>query len=281
LVLVVVIVVGLAGCGGSTEIDRSSPTTRPPAPSTTSVRARQLYEVTTTVLQDGRHGPQLCLGGVLDSLPPQCGGPDVVGLDWTTVPWASRGGKTTWASMHVIGTFDGHRFTLTHAPERPRPSTEPAQHVHFPQICAHPAGQSPPPEDQFVRVSGLDRFPGVISLWITDPGTLPPTSRYVVNIYVRPGYAASVTQAVRKEYGAGLCVVEKDAPSLAQLRAVQAEVQALGNQSPLGVTVTDFVDTTRAVVHVDVAVAGAPEVRFAREKFGALVELHGELRPIR
>jgi hypothetical protein len=35
-----------------------------------------------TVLQEGDGPPELCLGGVAESFPPQCGGPEIAGWDW-------------------------------------------------------------------------------------------------------------------------------------------------------------------------------------------------------
>ncbi len=36
-------------------------------------RGQELNEATAVVLESGRHGPMLCLGTILESLPPQCG----------------------------------------------------------------------------------------------------------------------------------------------------------------------------------------------------------------
>lgn len=69
------------------------------------------YRVTATVLEDAEHGPQLC-GGVRTSLPPQCGGPDIVGWDWKSVRHESVRG-VTWGQYMMTGTWDGERFTLT------------------------------------------------------------------------------------------------------------------------------------------------------------------------
>ncbi len=41
---------------------------------------------TGTVLEDAGHGPQLCVGAVATSYPPQCGGPDVLGFSFDDVP---------------------------------------------------------------------------------------------------------------------------------------------------------------------------------------------------
>jgi hypothetical protein len=68
-----------------------------------------------TVLEDRSHGPQLCLGGILESLPPQCGGPDLIGWDWDAVAGVEQAGDTRWGEFVVIGTYDqaAGTFTLT------------------------------------------------------------------------------------------------------------------------------------------------------------------------
>ena len=64
-----------------------------------------------TVLDDG-DGAELCLGGVMDSYPPQCGGPSLVGWDWAD----HRGdfesaSDVRWGDFVVTGTFDGTSVT--------------------------------------------------------------------------------------------------------------------------------------------------------------------------
>ena len=74
-------------------------------------------EVTTrypvTVLDDG-DGAELCVGGVADSLPPQCGGPRLVGWDWAdhAGDFETRSG-VRWGDFLVTGTFDGTSLTPT------------------------------------------------------------------------------------------------------------------------------------------------------------------------
>ncbi|MFW6091350.1 MAG: hypothetical protein ACODAF_05695 [Actinomycetota bacterium] len=80
------------------------------------------YTATAMVLESPDHGPQLCLGGVNDSLPPQCGGPDIVGWSWEDVDEYETASGTTWGSYTVVGTYDGDAFTLT---EPPRPPEQP------------------------------------------------------------------------------------------------------------------------------------------------------------
>jgi hypothetical protein len=71
-----------------------------------------------TVLQKGDGPPELCLGGVAESLPPQCGGPEIAGWDWDAVEADSAQG-TTWGEYAVEGTWDGETFRLTEAAAAP------------------------------------------------------------------------------------------------------------------------------------------------------------------
>lgn len=99
----------------------ASPVTATPADTTEPDVARH-YQVTATVLEDRKHGPQLC-GAVAESLPPQCGGPDIIGWDWETVPSESAAG-TRWGDYTMVGTWDGERFTLVE-PARPAGEQDP------------------------------------------------------------------------------------------------------------------------------------------------------------
>jgi hypothetical protein len=70
------------------------------------------------VLEGDGHGPELCLGGVLESLPPRCGGPDLIGWDWNAVGGFDSAGGTRWGDYVVIGTYDdaAQTFTVTEPP---------------------------------------------------------------------------------------------------------------------------------------------------------------------
>lgn len=83
-----------------------------------------------TVMDTG-DGPELCLGAVAESWPPQCGGPPIRGWSWAGV---GRGMHETadavrWGSYALTGTWDGTVFTVTDAvpaalfdPPAPEPS---------------------------------------------------------------------------------------------------------------------------------------------------------------
>jgi hypothetical protein len=89
-----------------------------------------------TVLQKDGEAAQFCLAGVMESYPPQCGGPVVVGWEWPDDGmWESASG-VTWGTYALQGTWDGVEFTLTQPPiplalydpmkEDPDPRSDPA-----------------------------------------------------------------------------------------------------------------------------------------------------------
>jgi hypothetical protein len=92
---------------------------RRPAPSGAVMPRRdphQRYSINATVLENRDHGPELCAGFILQSLPPICGGPVVVGWDWTKINGARAVGDVRWGEFHLVGTWDGSRFTPTEPP---------------------------------------------------------------------------------------------------------------------------------------------------------------------
>ncbi|MDX2375457.1 hypothetical protein M4I32_01415 [Microbacterium sp. LRZ72] len=66
---------------------------------------------TGTVLDAGE--PELCLGGVAESYPPQCSGIPLDGWDWSGVDGSEQAAGTRWGSYAVQGRYDGERFTVT------------------------------------------------------------------------------------------------------------------------------------------------------------------------
>lgn len=65
-------------------------------------------EFTGTIIDSGA-GPELCLGGVAESLPPQCSGPVIDGLDMSG--WSEEAQGVRWGDRRVVVTWppvDGH-----------------------------------------------------------------------------------------------------------------------------------------------------------------------------
>ena len=103
----------LVGCGDRTgATDPTDPGERPSAvpPADGPVQTR----APVTVMDTGR--PELCLGAVAESYPPQCGGPPLVGWSWADHPGAFEETQgVRWGEFHLVGTFDGETFTVTAA----------------------------------------------------------------------------------------------------------------------------------------------------------------------
>jgi hypothetical protein len=64
-----------------------------------------------TVIQTRDVAPQFCLGAVMESYPPQCSGPELVGWDWDSVEGDETAGDVTFGSYAIWGTWDGTEFT--------------------------------------------------------------------------------------------------------------------------------------------------------------------------
>jgi hypothetical protein len=270
------LVVLLAACGddgGSVSAGTAAPSSTDPAPTTpapsTSVQRPALYEGTGTVLEAPEHGPQLCLGGVDDSYPPQCEGTELVGWDWAGVDDEESSGGTTWGDYHVVGAWDGERFTVTEPPGPPQyvDSPDPG----FVQACDDPTGDPDVPETEELA---LQDSSDVVRRYVSyDP--------FVVNVLVRPGAADEITAAVRDQWDGLLCVVERDEPTEDELRAVQDELEAaIDEDTPLGYILGIGVYALQPYVGVEVVILTPEGEAYAQERWGDLVRVTGSLQPV-
>ncbi|MFC5929466.1 hypothetical protein D6T64_19465 [Cryobacterium melibiosiphilum] len=82
----------------------------PPADETTELIGQG------TVIQVGDAEPELCLGPIAQSYPPQCSGPTVIGWEWTSVDQSQTVSNVTWGTYAVFGTWDGTSLTTTRDP---------------------------------------------------------------------------------------------------------------------------------------------------------------------
>jgi hypothetical protein len=102
-----------------------------------------------TVLQLEGQAPQLCLGAVAESYPPQCGGPEVLGWDWDAVDLEETASGVTWGTYAAVGTWDGSRFTLTR-PAIPLALYDPMPFDPDPRM--DPANAADNPDDTLLSV---------------------------------------------------------------------------------------------------------------------------------
>lgn len=104
----------LAGCGqpppGAAPGTTDEAPTRGPAP------AGALTTRSPATVLDAGDGAQVCLGGVMESMPPQCRGVPLAGWDWADHEGAyEEAGAVRWGDFTVTGTFDGTTLTVTDA----------------------------------------------------------------------------------------------------------------------------------------------------------------------
>lgn len=219
-----------AGCAGA-----------PADPSSGDTDPDQEYAVMTTILQEGDGEPELCLGGVAESYPPQCGGLAVIGLDWDDVADAETASGTTWGTAWVVGTYDAEAgtFTLTRAPSADPPEgvEVPAPEDHeFPPLCDDPyrggdESFDPSSDEGFAAQTALQEtaagLDGYISLYVSDGSS-------EFNVLVVDD-AEAAHQTLREVWPGWLCVaVGEGAPEADRLAAQEALHAALGPDVVLG-----------------------------------------------
>jgi hypothetical protein len=185
------------------------------------------YQAVTTVLANGRHGPELCLSGILTSDPPQCGGTPIANWDWSAAPSKHERGGVTWTdAVRVVGTYDGTRFTLTQPPRAAAPGEGAGPEPDDAPGCAHPQPATGPSLALGIDTSGHEA--DMVAEWPSDPAVSktwhgPP---FTLTMVVRPGKTAVIQALVRGVYQGPLCMVERDAPSWADLDRAERELTA-------------------------------------------------------
>jgi hypothetical protein len=284
-----------AACGGDDDATVASAgdgaASRPPAGAAGTGEAR--YTATTTVLESPDHGPQLCLGGVMDSYPPQCGGPDVVGWDWDAVEDEESANGTTWGTYTVVGTWDGESLTLTAPPTSPEGGDRSGRDHQLPSTpCPEPEGGWQVVDASTTSTGSMDAAmayarsqPSFGGAWVDqsinpaldeeriDESRANDPSRLILNVTFADDVARH-ERAVRDIWGGPLCVSEA-AASAAELAEIRTAVEA---------EVDDFlysgIDEVRGRVEIGVLVDDGLQDRFD-ERYGlGVVEVWAELRPV-
>lgn len=243
-----------------------------------------------TVLEDDSHGPQLCLGGVRTSLPPQCGGPDLVGWDWEPVKghFKERGG-VRWGDFHVVGRFDGRVFSPTRiTPAADFVAPSPRDTTDFTSPCPEPEGgwrvldpARTTYETQDATLNAAGRLPGYAGAWVdqsrntsTREEDMNDPSLLVINVRVTEDVEGA-ERTLRETWGGMLCVSGAKHTE-AELRRIQQELTELPGMSGASVSNTG----TQQAVAISVAYDDGSLQAWADQAYGeGLVRIDSALVP--
>lgn len=150
-----------------------------------------------TVLQKDGDDAQFCLGPVMESYPPQCSGPVIVGWQWPDGGMSESASGVTWGSYALTGTWDGIQFAPAEPPI-PLALYDPMMEEPDPRAdLANPGDNS---EDLLVRVQHE------LSAW-TDVTVLTssPENGYLwATVYYDDGTIQSYLDEI---YGADVVIV--------------------------------------------------------------------------
>ena len=106
------------GCAASPGAQAPSSSDAPVEQSLGSVRPAppEGEVIGTGTVMDVDGEVELCLGPVLASYPPQCGGIPLEDWSWEGLEGSESSGSVRWGAYAVTGTFDGTVLTLTQNP---------------------------------------------------------------------------------------------------------------------------------------------------------------------
>jgi hypothetical protein len=206
-----------------------------------AVDPTELLRGSGTVLDDGS-GPQLCLGGVAESYPPQCSGITLAGWDWDAVDGEESAAGTTWGEFHVVGTYDGVTFSVVEAGPYDPETAALGGDRDFTTPCPEPEGgwvaadPSKAGDAAFTAGAAIAQaLPGYVALWVDYAEDVPPEELdkramqgdpvlQIMNVVVTEDAAGAET-AIREAWGGPLCVTEREGHTEQELAAIRAEVE--------------------------------------------------------
>jgi hypothetical protein len=253
----------------------------------------QRYETTATVLESPDHGPELCLGFVGDSFPPQCGGLPIPNWRWTQVQGEESRIGTTWGAYHLVGTYVGASFTLIAADRAaPVPPPSPAEQSKdaLKTPCPEPAGGWPVSDPAKASRQEMDAArrvaaaqPDFAGLWLSslepiannlaeDPGEV------VLNVAFTGDLQQHATE-LRRRWGGRLCVTRHQR-TMAQLRRIQRELTGAAGKH-LGLRVLSSVPSNdHNVLDLHVVALNAQTRQAIQERYGGAVHATAALTPV-
>jgi hypothetical protein len=227
------LVLAVSACGTAQRTAGGPGTTSEEPPTTTAALPGPagLYEGDGMVLEEKDRGPELCLGGVLESLPPQCGGVPLLDWDWSSVDGEERAGGTTWGSYHVVGRYDGETLTVTDVGPFQEDSDSFGTHPDFSSTCLAPHGGWEAFGDQTQEdARPVHAYARRQSEYVTSWNThLRPAEAEFGPVVVNVVFSdeAERHEAAIKEFWTGpLCVVERAGRTASELAEIRTEAEA-------------------------------------------------------
>ena len=284
-----------AGCG-SGDPGSAGGDSEPPPVMNLAVDPAQLLEGSGTVLDDGS-GPQLCLGAVAESLPPQCSGIPLAGWDWGAVEGEESAAGTTWGDFQVVGTYDGEVFTVTDAGPYDAATVADGGDRDFVTLCPVPAGgwgaDDPGRASDEAFGAGATIAQDLhVTLWVDYAEDLPPEELeeramagdpvlQIMNVVVTDDVEGALA-AIREAWRGPLCVTQREGRTEAELMAIREEAERfIGEKLGLETTWSQGGDVGLAAeVGVVVDPGGAGQAALD-ERYGAgMVKLLPSLLPV-
>lgn len=185
---------------------------------------------------DKGEGPELCLGPIAESYPPQCGGIPLDGWDWSSRNDFEDISGVRFAMYAVTGIFDGTRLSVTEEPISGAlydPAVDLSVGRATSTVCPEPDGGWAVLDRDLANANALVRaervaldLDGYLTHWsdqfsglaisvpeeanpdpdpeMGDDGTLDPL-KMVLNVQVS-GDVAVASEAMRKVWGGAMCV---------------------------------------------------------------------------
>lgn len=150
------------------------------------------------MLQVGDASPQLCLGAIAESYPPQCSGVAIAGWDWSRIELKETANDVTWGTFAVFGTWDGETFTVTEDPV-PLALYDPMMSDPDPRLDPENAGESSDAELRGIQEVVSTDLPVDVLLSFVENGYL------FVTVYYDDGSIQEYFDAV---YGSDVVAVQ-------------------------------------------------------------------------
>ena len=271
--------------------DATTPGQEPPELSHGNVRSLPefaspdgVYSITSIVIEDSGSAPVVCVGPVLASNPPHCGGLVLIGFSWSDVAFEDYGEIRVSEGVYLEGTFEGGALVVSSV----RPSTEsdrPLNHSYdFSSPCEIPAGgwaivdQSLVSDDDF---SNAAEYANTIddrsAVWATQPPIeVPDPIDMILNVAVVANVELHEAQ-LRARWGGPLCVFQRDGRA-ADLRAIQDDIS--GDPAELGAVIVSTNEINK-VVEVTVIVADPGTIAYFAERWDPdVVQVSGYFQPV-